>query len=412
MHRLLGRPPSALTDEMLTAAVALQLAESDDLDWKTQLPAEKDLAHSDTVKDIAAMANSGGGLIVFGVDENQKKASQRTDAGEVTESYERTLRRVAVSGIHPPVFGLEVFRLGVEPTRALAVVVPASIDVPHLLYRGDYFGAPIRNNADTEWMRERHLESLYRARLDERMRSQGALIDLYDEVAAGRDTGSRAWLIGVARPRVQLIGRRMSREQAREIFSKGRGLALVFAGRGGIHPLESVDRLNPRIGLRRWIAANTATADRERWKESWVSIHDDGSVTVASSAGGHPASSHDYLPGHKLSSSHLECCVADLMGLLRQTSVSLGTADYEVRIGIEWAGNEPLIIQTVDTHGSPYDLGSIPLPHYTPVTTSIRNDVDSVTYLDQVRELATDVINQGGVQHLQVMSRPDTTERS
>jgi hypothetical protein len=396
---------------MLTEAVAQQLAESDDLDWKTQLPAEKDLVHSDTVKDIAAMANFGGGLIVFGVDENQKKASRRADVGDVTESYERTLRRVAVSGIHPPVFGLGVVRLGVEPARALAVVVPASVDVPHLIYRGEYFGAPIRNNADTEWMKERHLESLYRARLDERLRSQGALADLYDELAAGRDTANRAWLIAVARPRVPLIGRRMSRDQAREIVSKGAELALVFAGQGGIHPLESVDRFNPRTGLRRWIAANTGTADHARWKESWVSVHDDGSVTVASSAGGHRASSEDYLPGHNISSSHLECCVADLMGLLRQTSASLGTADYEARIGIEWAGDEPLIIQTIDTNGYPYDLGSTPIPRYTPVTSSIRNDVDSASFLDQVRELATDVINQGGVQNLQVMSRPDTIER-
>jgi hypothetical protein len=42
------------------------------------------------------------------------------------------------------------------------------------------------------------------------------------------------------------------------------------------------------------------------------------------------------------------------------------------------------------------------------VTTSFRNDVDAAAYLDQVRELATDVVNQGGVQHLQVMTQADT----
>lgn len=261
-------------------------------------------------------------------------------------------------------------------------------------------------------MRERHLESLYRARLDERTRSQGALIDLYGETAAGRDSSSRAWLVAVARPRVPLIGRRMSREQAREIFTKGAELALIFAGRGGIHPLESVDRLNPRIGLRRWIAPNTAIAEHARWKESWLSVHDDGSVTVASSAGGHRTSSEDHLPGHRIRSSHLECCVADLMGLVRHTSASLGTSEYEARIGIEWTGDEPLVIETLDTQGFPYDAGSIPLRQYTTVTTTIRNDVDPVTYLDQVCDLATDVINQGGIQHLQMMSRPDATERT
>jgi predicted HTH transcriptional regulator len=175
LHRLLGRPPGPLTDEMLEDAVAQGIAETDDLDWKKPPPEERDLAQSDTLKDIAAMANLGGGLIIFGVDEEQKKATDRVDVGDVTESYERTLRRVAVSGIHPPVFNLGVHRLGVEPRRALVVEVPASLDVPHLIYRGTYFGAPIRNNADTEWMRERQLESMYRTRLDDRRNAGEAL---------------------------------------------------------------------------------------------------------------------------------------------------------------------------------------------------------------------------------------------
>jgi hypothetical protein len=408
LHRALGYPPGVLTDEMLTEAVRQEVAERDGLDWKSELPSEKDLAQSDTVKDIAAMANSGGGVIVFGVQEEQKRATRRTDIGEVSESYERTLRRVAVSGIQPPVFGLGVVRLGGKPNRALAVVVPASADAPHLIYRGDYFGAPIRNHADTEWMRERHLESLYRARLDERTRSQLALADLYSEFADGRDSQSRAWLVAVARPRVPLLGRRMSREQARDIIAKASELALVFAGRGGIHPLESVDRFNPRIGLRRWIAPNTATADGTQWKESWVSVYDDGTVSVASAAGAHRAGSQAFLPGNRIRSSHLECCVADLMSLARHASAALGTGDYEARIGIEWTGNAPLIIETIDNQGLAYDSTSTPIPRYTPVTTSFRNDVNSAAYLDQVLELATDVVNQGGVQHLQVMTRPDT----
>ncbi len=97
------------------------------------------------------------------------------------------------------------------------------------------------------------------------------------------------------------------------------------------------------------------------------------------------------------------------MGLVRQASASLGTAEYEARIGIEWTGDAPLVIETIDNQGFAYDAGSTPIPHYTSVTTSIRNDVNSATYLDQVHELATDVVNQGGVQYLQIMTRPDTS---
>jgi hypothetical protein len=58
------------------------------------------------------------------------------------------MRSAAVTAISPPVLGLALHCLGDECQRALVVVVSASIDVPHLIYRGEYFVAPIRNDAD------------------------------------------------------------------------------------------------------------------------------------------------------------------------------------------------------------------------------------------------------------------------
>ena len=37
-------------------------------------------------------------------------------------------------------------------------------------------------------------------------------------------------------------------------------------------------------------------------------------------------------------------------------------AEYSVRIGIEWAGHEPLLIWTQDGSGYPYNDKSVPLP--------------------------------------------------
>ncbi|MFI7120738.1 hypothetical protein [Amycolatopsis sp. NPDC049868] len=56
--------------------------------------------------------------------------------------------------------GLRFYPLGDSDERALAVVIPASVDVPRLIYWGEYFGAPIRNDADTVWMREQQLARL------------------------------------------------------------------------------------------------------------------------------------------------------------------------------------------------------------------------------------------------------------
>lgn len=88
------------------------------------------------------MANSGGGLIVFGVQESQKAATARVDVGEFDETYERSLRSAAINAISPPVFGLDVHRLGAEGERAVVVEILASVDGPHLIYRNDLSAVP------------------------------------------------------------------------------------------------------------------------------------------------------------------------------------------------------------------------------------------------------------------------------
>ena len=82
LHRALGVAPGPLTDELLDAAVSSGVVETNDLDWKSELPPAKGLSQTDFPKDVAAMANSGGGVIVFGVRESQKAATGRVDVGE------------------------------------------------------------------------------------------------------------------------------------------------------------------------------------------------------------------------------------------------------------------------------------------------------------------------------------------
>jgi Putative DNA-binding domain len=109
LHRSLGLPPSELTDAILEAAVAAGVMETDDLDWKSELPPVRGILQTDVPKDIAAMANSGGGMIVYGIDEAQESACGRKDTGPFDEGHERALRSAAITAITPSV--------GVQPRR-------------------------------------------------------------------------------------------------------------------------------------------------------------------------------------------------------------------------------------------------------------------------------------------------------
>lgn len=411
LHRALGTSPAPLTNEMLDAAVTGGVVETNDLDWKSELPPAKGLPQTDFPKDVAAMANSGGGVIVYGVLESQRAATERIDVGEFDEAYERSLRSAAITAISPPVFGLNVHCLGDEGKRAVVVEVPASIDGPHLVYRNDYFGAPVRNDSDTVWMRERQIEAMYRARFDERRHATEALDHLFADAVGGRDTDTRAWLIAVAHPRVPRFRDRLTRDEARDVLSTTEGLALAYAGRGGVHPLESVDRSNPRPGLRRWVAVNTATGERSTWKEAWLSIHHDGSAALVAAVGGHRMTSDGYFEGSQVQSAAIECGIADFMALIRATAKATDNDEYDVRVGIEWDGKQPLTILTTDNSGFTYDGVSTPLHHYTPVETTVNAAEPSLDYFWRVHDLAEDCVNQGGISNVRMIQPPERNDQ-
>jgi hypothetical protein len=261
-------------------------------------------------------------------------------------------------------------------------------------------------------MKERQIEAIYRARFDERRHATEALEVLFTEASAARDTDERAWLIAVAHPRIPRFRDGLTRDGAREVLSKAEGLALSYAGRGGVHPLENVDRLNPRPGLRRWVAVHIAPDARSAWREAWVSIHHDGSVTLAAAVGGHRISGDEYAEGRQVQATAIECAVADFMALLRATAEATANDEYDVRVGIDWAGEQSIRILTRDNHGFTYDGLSTPLRRYTPVDTTVNAAESALEFHWRVHNLAQDCVNQGGISDARMIRPPARSEQT
>lgn len=412
LHQALGISPGPLTSEVLDEAVERAISEADGLDWKSEAPQEKDLAKSDLVKDIAAFANSGGGVLVLGVAEDQGRATGRVDVGEISESYERTLRRVAISGIHPPVFGLEVHRIDQEPERrGLAIVVPASPDAPHLIYRGDYFGAPVRNHADTEWMRERQLEDLYRRRWSHRSSTDHDVEELYDELALGL-TDQFSTLVIAAQPRGQRVALRPPDKYAAEQVGRS-AKALASGWRTGParrRPFDVIDVHDPRRRMRRWEFLGNSEATAPSWGDAWMTLHDNGAVSLRYALGGHRISADVSAPGYHIRADLLELAISDFMALLHAAARRASVTDvYAMVLGIEWPGTESLGIASTDSRGHEYSP-PLPLPRFHQIRTEVRVDVTDEAYADQVSDVALDALNQGGLQGLTAL-RQRTTDR-
>lgn len=251
---------------------------------------------------------------------------------------------------------------------------------------------------------------MYRARFDERRRSSEAIDSLYDEAATGRDTDQRAWFIAVARPRIPTLSARPDRDEARAIFERAEALTFSYSTSKGIHPLKNVDRINPRPGLRRWVAANTATSEQQLWREAWAEAHHDGSVTLAAAVGAHRKSYDGNFEGWEVESRGIECCIADFTALIRAVAETRHLDEYEIRVGIEWYGAQPLQILTVDNMGFTYDGVSNPLRKFTPVRTTLNAAGDDNAFHQEVYRLAEDSVNQGGITYLHTIVEPAAKE--
>lgn len=410
LHKALGLEPSEqLSDAILDSAVDEGVSEGEDLDWKQRLPDIRSLSTSDVKKDIAAMANSGGGMIVYGVEESQSKAVARHDPGEFDERYESTYRRVAINKISPPVFGLRIDRLG-DNKRAIAVEVLASSEVPHLVQYDDRFGAPVRNGSDTVWMNERQIEAMYRARFDERRRAVETLDGYYAEAMEQIGPSEQPWLIAVAHPRVPDAIARPDREAAKAVFKNAAAYALTFARRLGTHVFDATDHTNPRAGFRRWTAMDQVRDKERPWCGAWASVHHDGSVSLVAPVGGLRVGQESACEPHDLMQWELENAVADLAALVRACYGVQGHDDYDVQIGIEWTGTEELRIFEVGWGGHAYAGRSIPLRRYSPVRTTLSPAMPTGDFQREVSTLAEDCINQGGLTELAVIKKHDDAE--
>lgn len=407
LHRLLGEPAGPLTDAMIDAAVAQGIAESDELDWKAVLPAQREFKQSDYIKDIAAFANAGGGMLVFGVKEEDKAAVERTDAGDFNENYERTIQQACMTAITPPVLGVRCYPVGAEPTRAVALVVPPSVDGPHLVFKGDQFAAPLRVGADTHWMREREIEAAYRARFDAARRSQHELQNLYDDMSQSFDVNERAVFVGSARPRVTpSLTERRDVADASLIMLKSSKLAdWWLADPSGYHPLTDVSPYSSRAGLRGWVAPPT---DDNSWRAARAAVFDDGSVSLAWRAGNHrhgPRGVH--LEPWEVPVKALEGFVAALLALVHTTADLHGTSDMEVRVGVEWqpAFSGPMahrisFVRSAFSHSE----SATPLAGgFRPLTVTVDPSAPAKEFVRTVVDLAADCVNQAGYKQPQVL---------
>lgn len=403
LHQALGQTPGPITNAMIDEAIERGIPESQGLDWKAQLPPKSNLSQTDFPKDIAAMANAGGGVLVYGVREVDKCAVSREVLEELDQAHERTLRQVAWTAITPPVLDLAIHRLG-PPGGTVAIVIGPSVDGPHLIYRDDRFAAPRRVDADTKWMTERDLEAAYRDRLYGRARAQQALDDLFEETAAAHEHGTNVWIVGVARPRLTPTRpRRLGRSDLESFWD---AVDSELQLRPGSPPASwDMDINNPRPGLRR--AVFPAYTDDPR-RQCWASVHDDGSVThtrVLTDPEGVAKRPQAPTSAAQVRVVAAESAIALFLAMTAASGHRHEVDEFDVKIGIVWESQDSLMLVGTDSFGHFDNLGIL-LRRFTPIRATIPTR-DGRLFHQAVVDIASDAINQCGVTDLRAILAPN-----
>ncbi|GIG29294.1 AlbA family DNA-binding domain-containing protein [Cellulomonas marina] len=406
MHRALGRAPSELTYELLEACVAARVPESASLDWKQKLPFDESEGRwqDEWAKDVAAMANSGGGCIVYGVaegstdDDGSQVAMRLVDVGPFDrDDVEKRLRQSAAAQVHPPVARLQLVPV-MSPDgsrRALVVRVPDSPDVPHLLRVGkEAFKAPYRYGPLTEWMTDRALEDAYRRRF----RRGAALEELLEHRYAAAERQARhlfhqgpTWFVGAgvpvdAQPELELTHKEAADRllATHDLYREIRAAA--------VDDFIILPDVNTVPGLRRLTAGD---GDRDGFQSD---LHFDGSVTLVEQLRKPEVNGFAGLaaPTDELESSVLRL-VASIAAAARATG---DRSTYAVRVGIAWtqpAGTPLHLARPHPMLTNTYRIEGRPLYEVETSTREVRADDDVAGLRAAARSLALDLLRQGGL---------------
>ena len=421
IHEQLGETPRELDFALLRAAVDAKLTETESLDWKKSLPAKGEEPAREFAKDVAAMANTRGGLIVYGVEEEPGTARAKAFSSvDNSDAAQRRLRQLAVNGVHPVVPGLQCVPLGNDDgaDKVLVLVVPRSPDAPHVIGVRDRLGVPFRYGAATEWLREREIERAYADRFAGRQAETRRLAEMVEETAAMLDLNRSAWLVGVSRPRTPLpaVAGPVAASAVRTVLESvlHRTLDMLPAARRDHFALLRElggNASNPRAGLHRWIVRIPTSHDVDMQSIFvHVELHHDGSVVLAAQVDGwgreEPKPDH-----YKVLCPVVESFAVDFTALAEAYALHLG-GQIPMTYRCDMLKTKDLPFQALDLHrfGSGFTTGdyepvsgSWMVHRFLPVTGEIPINAETADLRAAAQAITLDIVNQFGISRLHLL---------
>lgn len=158
----LGITPDRTTIERL---VENRVAESTWLDFKESLHVGSDRERREFLKDICAFANSGGGHIVVGIQEDTGEQVGQNVAARIVGApalHPDRLTSIARDCIQPSLPQIQIHSVACEPGSVYVIEIPRSWATPHMVVRDQSQRFYRRLGATSEIMDIDHIREAFR----------------------------------------------------------------------------------------------------------------------------------------------------------------------------------------------------------------------------------------------------------
>lgn len=186
VEALLGGPLEQISYAQLASLVGNPVAgEDEDLDYKATHYSADPAGRAELTKDVAALANGIGGVLVLGLAEDRRSLfPTAVTPVEFTDGKLRQIRQAVASNLRPTP-RIELFPKHDQPGSnqgILAIAVPRSLDAPHAVLDQPRLSYPRRDGSTTRWLTEAEVATAYRRRFQQLADRQDQLVRVDQDV--------------------------------------------------------------------------------------------------------------------------------------------------------------------------------------------------------------------------------------
>ncbi|AKL71089.1 hypothetical protein SSAG_06854 [Streptomyces sp. Mg1] len=197
LEGLLGADLATVSHAQIFALKTNAVSESYDLEFKGELYERNDKAKRDLAGDVAALANTAGGLLLLGVTEDEQARAAEVPGVELSDGEVLRIRNIVADLVHPlPTFDVRQIEDPQCPGHGvLMIAVPRSPTAPHGVLINEGFRYPRRNGASITYLAESQIAAAYQDRSARRQTRHEDLLRYERDLVNRLDTSDQTYVV-------------------------------------------------------------------------------------------------------------------------------------------------------------------------------------------------------------------------